>query len=277
MTSIIIAILPCSLQAVHDLQPGDVVLSEEPYAAVLDFQFVYSHCSFCFKESLTLIPLVLSLAYLTKVASYSVSPNRCCHCPCEGYCSSECRVEAWRGYHWMECSVAKLWKKVIYMNVIINNQERERRTRITLVPESVQADWMMQLCLRVMLCADIEEILSAMCNQSDQSKATNLKDAILPTLIIISHYSYPQCSRIWLTVFPSCTQRQIYWWISAIAIGKGAHSIVHSMFTMSCTFQCRWVTSLLNALVIPYWATCKQQLQNHLHHVIPTQTEMQAV
>ena len=83
----------------------------------------------------------------------------------------------------MECSVAKLWKKVFYVNVhimIINNQERETRARISLVPQSVQADWMMQLCLRIMLHADIEEILSAMCDQSDQSKATNLKDAILP-------------------------------------------------------------------------------------------------
>ena len=49
------------MQAVHDLQPGDVVLSEEPYAAVLDSQFKSSHCSHCFKESLTLIPYVVSL------------------------------------------------------------------------------------------------------------------------------------------------------------------------------------------------------------------------
>ena len=46
------------MQAARDLQLGDILFSEEPYAAVLDNQFVHTHCSYCFKESLTLIPLV---------------------------------------------------------------------------------------------------------------------------------------------------------------------------------------------------------------------------
>ena len=37
---------------------------------------------------------------------------RCCHCSSEGYCCSECRTEAWKRYHWVECPVNKLWKKV---------------------------------------------------------------------------------------------------------------------------------------------------------------------
>ena len=49
---------------------------------------------------------------------------------------------------------------------------------VILVTDSIQVDWMMQLCLRIVLCTDAEEILPVMLrDQSDQSKAANLKCA----------------------------------------------------------------------------------------------------
>lgn len=35
---------------------------------------------------------------------------------------------------------------------------------------SIQADWMMQLCLRIILRADTEEVVSAMCDHNNQSE-----------------------------------------------------------------------------------------------------------
>ena len=72
----------------------------------------------------------------------------------------------------MECPVAKLWKKVhFYVNVYTG-------MIVIFVTDSIQVGWMMQLCLRIVLSTDAEEILPAMLrDQSDQSKATNLSVA----------------------------------------------------------------------------------------------------
>ena len=60
----------------------------------------------------------------------------------------------------MECPVANLWKKVFYCTDV----------RSLHPIDCTQADWMMRLCLRIVLCADAEEILSAMSEQNDPSK-----------------------------------------------------------------------------------------------------------
>ena len=36
----------------------------------------------------------------------------CRWCASEGYCNLKCRQMAWKKYHWVECPVANLWKKV---------------------------------------------------------------------------------------------------------------------------------------------------------------------
>ena len=45
------------MQAKKDLSFGDCVLSEIPYVALLNKEHLYTHCSYCFKKSSTILPL----------------------------------------------------------------------------------------------------------------------------------------------------------------------------------------------------------------------------
>ena len=45
------------MQAKKDLSFGDCVLSETPYIALLDKEYLYTHCSYCFKKSSIILPL----------------------------------------------------------------------------------------------------------------------------------------------------------------------------------------------------------------------------
>eukprot|EP00096_Caligus_rogercresseyi_P010373 TRINITY_DN3755_c0_g1_i1.p1 TRINITY_DN3755_c0_g1~~TRINITY_DN3755_c0_g1_i1.p1 ORF type:complete len:831 (-),score=261.39 TRINITY_DN3755_c0_g1_i1:283-2775(-) len=69
----------------QDLTPGDVILREEPYAAVLESVFRSNHCAHCLKKTPTPIP--------------------CCECSTVQYCGETCRDLSWNEYHKIECGI----------------------------------------------------------------------------------------------------------------------------------------------------------------------------
>jgi len=71
--------------ATQDLNPGDVILREEPYAAVLESVFRVNHCANCLKKTSTPIP--------------------CFECATVQYCGEPCRDEGWVNYHKFECGI----------------------------------------------------------------------------------------------------------------------------------------------------------------------------
>ena len=71
--------------ATQDLFPGDVILKEEPYAAVLESVFRVNHCAHCLKKTSTPIP--------------------CFECATVQFCSEACRDDSWRRYHYVECGI----------------------------------------------------------------------------------------------------------------------------------------------------------------------------
>merc|ERR1719336_2847346 len=71
--------------ATQDLGPGDVILREEPYAAVLESVFRVNHCAHCLKKTPTPIP--------------------CFECATVQYCCESCRDVAWNEYHNIECGI----------------------------------------------------------------------------------------------------------------------------------------------------------------------------
>jgi len=71
--------------ATKDLSPGDVILKEEPYAAVLETVFRVNHCAYCLKKTSTPIP--------------------CFECATVQFCSEFCRDEGWTNYHKFECGI----------------------------------------------------------------------------------------------------------------------------------------------------------------------------
>ena len=71
--------------ATQDIYPGDVILKEEPYAAVLESVFRVNHCANCMKKTSTPIP--------------------CFECATVQFCSEACRDESWRKYHSIECGI----------------------------------------------------------------------------------------------------------------------------------------------------------------------------
>jgi len=71
--------------ATRDMVPGDVILKEEPYAAVLESVFRVNHCGNCLKKTSTPIP--------------------CFECATVQYCNETCRNEGWTKYHKMECGI----------------------------------------------------------------------------------------------------------------------------------------------------------------------------
>merc|ERR1719225_1914013 len=71
--------------ASQDLLPGDVILREEPYAAVLESIFRVNHCAHCLRKTPTPIP--------------------CYECATVQYCCETCRDLSWNEYHAFECGI----------------------------------------------------------------------------------------------------------------------------------------------------------------------------
>ncbi|XP_065351447.1 SET and MYND domain-containing protein 4 isoform X2 [Cloeon dipterum] len=74
------------LVAARNIQPGEVLICEEPFAAVLAPECRQTHCSFCMKRPASLIP--------------------CNYCCLAYFCNESCRSAAWKKFHEIECSVA---------------------------------------------------------------------------------------------------------------------------------------------------------------------------
>lgn len=70
--------------ATRDIEIGEVLVVEKPYATILDQNNFYSHCSYCTNNIWNGIP--------------------CEHCVNCVYCSEVCKSEAWEKYHHLECS-----------------------------------------------------------------------------------------------------------------------------------------------------------------------------
>lgn len=73
------------LFARKDIQIGDVVIVENPYASVLLKQFNTSHCHYCCNRLQLAIP--------------------CQQCSGVAFCSLNCRDSAWKKFHWAECQI----------------------------------------------------------------------------------------------------------------------------------------------------------------------------
>lgn len=71
--------------ATRDLGPGDVILREEPFAAVLESVFRVNHCGHCLRKTSTPIP--------------------CYECATVQYCGETCRDLSWEHYHSVECGI----------------------------------------------------------------------------------------------------------------------------------------------------------------------------
>ncbi|XP_072945054.1 SET and MYND domain-containing protein 4 [Epargyreus clarus] len=69
--------------AKEDIKVGEVLVEEDPYfTLVIKSQILFS-CSYCLSRTLNLLP--------------------CAHCCFAFYCSKQCRINAWREYHEIEC------------------------------------------------------------------------------------------------------------------------------------------------------------------------------
>ncbi|XP_033231354.1 SET and MYND domain-containing protein 4-like isoform X2 [Belonocnema kinseyi] len=71
--------------ATRDFPAGEIIIAEKPYAQVLAYKNMYTHCAHCLKVTWSSIP--------------------CCYCVYAVYCSAECRDIARKLYHDIECSV----------------------------------------------------------------------------------------------------------------------------------------------------------------------------
>nr|XP_018667825.1 SET and MYND domain-containing protein 4-like isoform X2 [Ciona intestinalis] len=67
-------------------ETNECLLEEVAYLGVLNPEFFSTHCSYC----------------LTPCKSSGIP---CLGCSCTIYCDEQCRISAWKIYHWMECSV----------------------------------------------------------------------------------------------------------------------------------------------------------------------------
>ncbi|XP_065339628.1 SET and MYND domain-containing protein 4-like [Cloeon dipterum] len=81
------------LTAARDIQAGDYVLVEQPYAAVLAPECITTHCSHCMRRSYSLVP--------------------CENCDWALFCSEKCQEIAYEKYHKEECAVSSKCFKVI--------------------------------------------------------------------------------------------------------------------------------------------------------------------
>ncbi|CAI8043940.1 SET and MYND domain-containing protein 4 [Geodia barretti] len=129
-----------------DIVAGEVVLSERASAAVLNFDLHLTTCSHCFEQTSSLIP--------------------CCWCAGDGYCSGECREDAWVEYHWIECPVSdNMWGK---------------------------ADWMTRVALRMVVSAPatvLKGVLSKGLDSTitDSSKHFSTAEPYAALLSLVSH------------------------------------------------------------------------------------------
>ena len=67
------------IEAKGDIDPGDVVLIEKPFASVLMEEHYNSHCHHCFVRF--------------------TNPIACLYCTLAVFCGEECRQKAWSSYH----------------------------------------------------------------------------------------------------------------------------------------------------------------------------------
>lgn len=74
--------------ATRDIEIGEVVITEEPYAAMLLKAYTKTHCDFCLVRS--------------------VAPVPCRYCSGVVYCSEHCRDCAWSSYHQTECKYLEM-------------------------------------------------------------------------------------------------------------------------------------------------------------------------
>lgn len=80
------------LIARDNLEKGSIIMSENPYAAVLLPPWYSSRCQHCFCKVTILFP---------------------CHvCTKVCYCSPKCQEESWNSYHWFECGKLSLMEKI---------------------------------------------------------------------------------------------------------------------------------------------------------------------
>lgn len=71
--------------ATRDFPAGEIIIAEKPYAQVLAYKNMYTHCAHCLTVTWSSIP--------------------CCYCVYAVYCSAECRGSARKMYHDIEYSV----------------------------------------------------------------------------------------------------------------------------------------------------------------------------
>ena len=85
---------------------GDVILREEPYAAVLESVFRVNHCAHCLKKTPTPIPCFECATVTVKIFMYldMMSANHDDMLQVQ-YCCETCRDLAWAEYHSTECGI----------------------------------------------------------------------------------------------------------------------------------------------------------------------------
>lgn len=69
--------------ATRDIEPGEVLVVEEPHSRFLEDDNIYSHCSYCMR--------------------YLWTGIACGGCVNAVYCSEDCKAKAWNEYHEVEC------------------------------------------------------------------------------------------------------------------------------------------------------------------------------
>jgi tetratricopeptide (TPR) repeat protein len=67
------------------VDPGEILIMESPYANILKQKAIYTHCSHCMQVYWAMVP--------------------CEFCVHAMYCSYNCKNEAWKQYHDIECSI----------------------------------------------------------------------------------------------------------------------------------------------------------------------------
>ena len=115
------------LVANEDIKPGEILIIETPYSAILLPEYYATHCQSCFIRILAPIP--------------------CWFCCKVRFCSDICRLEAWERFHKVECQqldlildstlgkMAMLAMRIltssgkIYLDYIISKLDEEEEAR----------------------------------------------------------------------------------------------------------------------------------------------------
>ncbi|XP_069705768.1 SET and MYND domain-containing protein 4-like [Periplaneta americana] len=80
------------IAATRNLEPGDVLVVEKPFASVLLQEHFKTHCYNCLQPSVCLIP--------------------CFYCSTVMYCSEECRALSWKSNHSIDCLLLPVLQKL---------------------------------------------------------------------------------------------------------------------------------------------------------------------